>query len=162
MTVLNKCECAEIWDNKLKGSLIDASAVYDMTCHGYDYVLRIKVSGARIAGNHIVISTVIQSVINTVPDRSDLTVDSEVDFWINLRCTIELLESGHYYIIYGNGGYHYIEESGTERYRYYLQGDSIIMKDYTREMYNPEAVAHLSYWKRFFTRMETHIRTNGC
>ncbi|XP_063409247.1 venom factor-like [Mytilus trossulus] len=155
-------ECAEIWDNKLKGSLIDAAAVYDMTCHGYDYVLRIKVSGARIAGNHIVISTVIQSVINTIPDRSDLTVDSEVDFWINLRCTIELLESGHYYIIYGNGGYHYIEESGTERYRYYLQGDSIIMKDYTREMYNPEAVAHLSYWKRFFTRMETHIRTNGC
>lgn len=51
-----------------------------------------------------------------MPDRSDLTVDSEVDFWINLRCTIELLESGHYYIIYGNGGYHYIEESGTERY----------------------------------------------
>jgi hypothetical protein len=51
-----------------------------------------------------------------VTDQEDLTDDSEVDFWMNLRCSDDLLQQGQFYIIYGNGGYKYVDEFGTERY----------------------------------------------
>ena len=51
-----------------------------------------------------------------VTDNEDLTDDSEVDFWMNLRCSDDLLQQGQFYIIYGNGGYKYVDEFGTERY----------------------------------------------
>lgn len=155
-------ECAENWDNKLKSSIVTGKTLFDMTCQGYDYVLRIEVAGSRIVGNHVVTSTVIHSVINKVTDNEDLTDDSEVDFWMNLRCSDDLLQQGQFYIIYGNGGYKYVDEFGTERYRYYLQGDSIVMMDYTRELYNPDRDATQGYWQRFFTHMENHIKENGC
>lgn len=42
-------------------------------------------------------------------------VDGEIEFWMNLRCSAEMLQIGHYYIIYGNGGYRYVDETGTKR-----------------------------------------------
>lgn len=150
-------ECAENYDSKMKSRLVAATTIFDMTCYEYDYVLRVEATSVRWTGNHLVVSTVIHSVINKENDLDDLVVDGEIEFWMNLRCSAEMLQIGHYYIIYGNGGYRYVDETGTKRYRYYLHRDSVVMKDLTRSMYNPDNDSHLNYWQRFFTRMESRI-----
>ena len=46
------------------------------------------------------------------------------------------------------------------RYRYYLQGESAIFKDYTRTQYVLNS--DLRYWGRYLRRLERHIRVRGC
>nr|QVN30053.1 complement component 3 [Pinctada fucata] len=149
--------CADNWDSKLQFRQISRRELLQRTCREYDYVARIEVANVMVSGNHLMISTVVHSAIKAGP--GNIRVGDELVFWMNLRCTTSVSE-GEFYIIYGKAPIQYVDEQGFKRYRYYLQGDTAIMKDYVRQQY--AATATLRYWRRFLRRLERYIRRRGC
>ncbi|XP_033763816.1 LOW QUALITY PROTEIN: complement C3-like [Pecten maximus] len=152
-------KCAESWDTKIRYGRVSKviSAFYRKICFEFDFALRIEVSNIVQKGNHMVISAVIKAV--TKAGAEDLAVNDEIEFWMNIRCKM-LLEIDHNYIIYGMDGIPYIDQYGANRYRYFLQGNTVILKDYTLRRYSTNT--KLEQWKRSFRRMENYIHRWGC
>nr|XP_022345651.1 complement C3-like [Crassostrea virginica] len=149
--------CAESWDAKLQYNQISKQQLYQRTCNLYDYVIRVEVTNVFVSGNHLVFSASVKSVIK--PGKGNIQRNDEIEFWVNLRCETEL-EVDHYFYIYGKDSIVYTDERGHLRYRYYLQGESAIFKDYTRTQYVLNS--DLRYWGRYLRRLERHIRVRGC
>ncbi|OWF37722.1 Complement C3 [Mizuhopecten yessoensis] len=152
-------KCAESWDTKIRYGRVSKvmSAFYRKICFEFDFALRIEVSNIVQKGNHLVIAAVIKSV--TKAGAEDLAVNDEIEFWMNIRCNL-LLEIDHNYIIYGMNGIPYIDQHGVNRYRYFLQGNTVILKDYTLRRYSTST--KLEQWRHSFRRMENYIHRWGC
>ncbi|XP_056012206.1 complement C3-like isoform X2 [Ostrea edulis] len=149
--------CAESWDAKLQYRQISKPQLYQRTCNLYDYVIRIEVTNVIVSGNHLVFSTIVKSVIK--PGKGNIQRNDEIEFWVNLRCESDL-EVDHYFFVYGKNSIVYTDERGHNRYRYYLQGETAIFKDYTRTEYAVNV--DLRYWGRYLWRLERYIRSRGC
>lgn len=152
-------KCAESWDTKIRYGRVSKviSAFYRKICSEFDFALRIEVTNIVQKGNHMVISAVIKAV--TKAGAEDLAVNDEIEFWMNIRCNL-LLQVDHNYIIYGMNGIPYVDQYGENRYRYFLQGNTVILKDYTLRRYSTNT--KLEQWRRSFRRMENYIHRWGC
>lgn len=149
--------CAESWDAKLRYNQISRTQLYQRTCNLYDYVVRVEVTNVVASGNHLVFSATVRSVIK--PGKGNIQVNDEIEFWVNIRCETDF-EVDHYFFVYGKKSIVYTDQRGHLRYRYYLQGETAIFKDYTRTEYGSSSV--LRYWGRYLWRLERYIRTRGC
>lgn len=152
-------KCAESWDTKVRYGRVSKviSDFYRKICFEFDFALRIEVTNIVQRGNHLVIAAVIKSV--TKAGAEALEVNNEIEFWMNIRCNL-LLAVDENYIIYGMDGIPYVDRHGTKRYRYFLQGNTVLLKDYTLRRYSTSS--KLQQWRRSFRKMERYIHRWGC